>query len=195
MPLNADTSAPFAVERFLALQTYLVALPRLLQMPVPDSIKRQFCITCRDIASTPQQPDQRLALESHEFRELAQIATLRRFHAGELSFDVIHRMPFAWLLKAHPFDLPGFLRELCFGMRGVGPMVEPHFNWWRANRIVLLKREHDRAMWRIAQFVKDRSPRSREWPAPHGFSRLKPGKSPRTWVGYASSSLPRMRES
>ena len=148
--------APFAVERFLALQTYLVALPRLLQMPVPDSIKRQFCITCRDIASTPQQPDQRLALEGHEFRELAQIATLRRFHAGELSFDVIHRMPFTWLLKAHPFDLPGFVRELCFGMRGVGPMVEPHFNWWRANRIVLLKREHDRAMWRIAQFVEDR---------------------------------------
>ena len=65
-------------------------------------------------------------------------------------------MPFTWLLKAHPFDLPGFVRELCFGMRGVGPMVEPHFNWWRAGRIVLLKREHDRAMWRIAQFVEDR---------------------------------------
>ena len=148
-------NSPFAVERFLTLQTYLVALPRLRQMQVPDSIKRQFCITCRDIASTPQRPDERLALESHEFRELAQIATLRRFHAGELSFDVIDRMPFAWLLKAHPFDLPGFLRELCFGMRGVGPMVEPHFNWWRASRIVLLKREHDRAMWRIAQFVED----------------------------------------
>ena len=55
-------SGPFSVEHFLALQTYLVALPRLLQMPVPDSIKRQFCITCRDIASTLQQPDHRLAL-------------------------------------------------------------------------------------------------------------------------------------
>ena len=70
--------APFAVERFLALQAYVVALPRLLQMPVPDSIKRQFCITCRHIASTLQQPDQRLALESAAFAELAQIATLRR---------------------------------------------------------------------------------------------------------------------
>ena len=97
-------SAPFAVERFLALQTYLVALPRLLQMPVPDSMKRQFCITCRDIASTLQRPDERLALESAAFAELAQIATFRRLHAGELSFDVM-RMPFAWLLKAHPFDL------------------------------------------------------------------------------------------
>ena len=149
-------SAPFAVERFLALQTYLVALPLLQQMPVPDSIKRQFCITCRDIASTPQQPDQRLALESHEFPELAQIATLRRFHAGQCSFDVIRRMPFAWLLKAHPFDLSGFIGTLCFGMRGVGPMVEPHINWWRANQMLLTKREHERSIWRIAQFVEER---------------------------------------
>ena len=149
-------SAPFAVERFLALQTYLVALPLLQQMPVPDSIKRQFCITCRDIASTPQQPDQRLALESHEFAELAQIATLRRFHAGQCSFDVIRRMPFAWLLKAHPFDLSGFIGTLCFGMRGVGPMVEPHINWWRANQMLLTKREHERSIWRIAQFVEER---------------------------------------
>lgn len=51
---------PFAVERFLALQAYLEALPRLLQMPVPDSLKRQFCITCRDTASSPHRPHDRL---------------------------------------------------------------------------------------------------------------------------------------
>ncbi len=147
-------SAPFAVERFMTVQAYLVALPRLMHMPVPDSIKRQFCITCRDIASTPQRPDERLALDSAAFAELAQIVTLRRLHAGELSFDVM-RMPLAWLLKAHPFDLAGFLRELCFGMRGVGPVVMPHVNYWRSNQMFLRKREHDRAIWRIAQFVND----------------------------------------
>jgi hypothetical protein len=149
-------SAPFAVEHFLALQAYLVALPLVLQMSVPESIKRQFCITCRDIASTPQQPDARLDLEGHPFPELAQIATLRRFHAGQCSFDVMRRMPFTWLLKAHPFDLFGFISELCFGMRGVGPFVEPHINYWRASQMVLLKREHQRAIWRIAQFVEER---------------------------------------
>ena len=65
------------------------------------------------------------------------------------------RMPFAWLLKAHPLDLPGFLRELCFGMRGVWPVVMPHINYWRANQMFLRKREHDRAIWRIAQFVAE----------------------------------------
>ena len=148
-------SVPFAVERFLALQAYVVPLPRLLKMPVPDSIKRQFCITCRHIASTLQQPDERLALESAAFAELAQIVTLRRFHVGQCSFDVMRRMPPSWLLMAHPFDLPGFLSELCFGMRGVGPVVKPHINHWWANQIVLLKREHERAIWRIAQFVQE----------------------------------------
>ena len=147
-------SVPFAVERFLALQAYLVALPRVLQMSVPDSIKRQFCITCRDIASTTQ-PDKRLDLEGHPFPELAQIATLRRFHAGQCSFDVMPRMPFTWLLKAHPLDLFGFVDQLCSSMRGVGPFVEPHINYWRANQMVLLKREHERAIWRIAQFVEE----------------------------------------
>ena len=147
-------SAPFAVERFLALQTYLVALPRLLVMPLPDSMKRQFCITCRDITSTLQRPDERLALESDAFAELAQMLTLRRLHVGPLSFDIM-RVPFSWLLKAHPFDLPGFLFELCFGMRGVGPVVMPHINYWRANQLFLRKREHDRAIWRIAQFVEE----------------------------------------
>jgi len=64
-------------------------------------------------------------------------------------------MPMAWLLKAHPTDLSGFLGELCFGMRGVGPIVEPPVNYWRGNRMVLLKREHERAIWRIAQFVEE----------------------------------------
>lgn len=142
----------FAVERFLTLQAYLMALPRLLQMPIPDSIKRQFCVTCRHIA-TLQEPDERLRLEGPAFAELAQIVTLRRHHAGQCSFDVL-RMPLAWMLKAHPLDVPGFLREVCFGMRGVHPVVEPHINYWRANQIVLLKREHERAIWRIAEFVE-----------------------------------------
>lgn len=142
----------YAVERFLALQAYLVALPRLKQTSLPDSIKRQFCITCRHIA-TLQEPDERLALDCPAFGELAQIVTLRRHHAGQCTFDVL-RMPLAWLLKAHPLDVPGFLSEVCFRMRGVAPVVEPHINYWRANQVVLLKREHERSIWRIAQFIK-----------------------------------------
>lgn len=152
--LETRCGADFAVEQFLVLQACLLALPQLRAMPAPDSVKRQFCITCKDIASMPQPLDGRLALESAAFAELAQIVTLRRLHAGQCSFDVVRRMPIAWLLKAHPLDLPRVLGALRFGLGGMGPVVEPHINYWRASQIVLLKREHNRALWRIAEFVQ-----------------------------------------
>ncbi len=125
-------------------------------MPLPDSLKLRFCEVCRDIASDPQRYDERFELECDAFAELAQIVTLRRFHAGQNSFDVMRRMPLGWLLKTHPFDLPGYLWELCFRMRGLGPVVEPHINYWRTNQVFLSKREHERSIWRIAQFVEER---------------------------------------
>ena len=107
-----------------------------------------------EVASAPLRPDARLELGSDAFEELAKIATLRRFHAGQCSFDVLPRMPLAWLLKAHPVDLPGFLWELFVGMRGLGPVVVPHINYWRANKLFLTKREHERAIFRMAQYVE-----------------------------------------
>ena len=149
-------SAPFAVERFLAVQTYLVALPRLMHMPVPDSIKRQFCITCRDIASTPQRPDERLALESHAFAELAQIATLRRFHAGEL----------ALMSSAHAVCMAVESASVRPGRLPAGTLLRYARRWAGCDAAYQLlagqsdvppKREHDRAIWRIAQFVEERA--------------------------------------
>lgn len=150
---ECQTSPPHTAERLVILKAYLVTLPRLASLELPPSIIWQFCTTCRQVACTKQQRDARLALESDAFAELARIVTLRRFHAGQLSFDV-GRMPRAWLLKVHPFDVCGFLRELCFHMRGIGPMVVPHLNYWRANPMFMLKGEQELAVCRIAQFVE-----------------------------------------
>ena len=123
--LDAGRCVDFAVEQYLVLQACLLALPRLRAMQVPDSVKRQFCITCNYIASMPQLRDGRLALESAAFAELAQIVTLRRFHAGQCSFDVVRRMPLAWLLKSHPLDLPRILGALKSGLGGMGQSWSP----------------------------------------------------------------------
>ena len=42
-----ERETPFAFERLLTLQAYLEALPRLRDTPAPDSLKQQFCVTCR----------------------------------------------------------------------------------------------------------------------------------------------------
>jgi hypothetical protein len=150
---RAGLRTPYAVERFIVLQAYLVSLSRLLSLPVDQSVNRQFCATCRQVASPVQAPDARLALKSDAFAELAQIITLRRFHAGQLSFDIM-RMPRAWLLKVHPIELPGLIREITSGFGGLGPVVMPHINYWRSNPLFILHGEQQRALWRIAKSIE-----------------------------------------
>jgi hypothetical protein len=144
---------PYSVERFIVLQAYVVSLPRLLYLPVDQGVNKQFCATCRQIASPVQAPDTRLALDSDAFAELAQIVTLRRFHAGQLSFDIM-RMPRAWLLKVHPIELPGLIREISAGFGGLGPVVMPHVNYWRSNPLFILQGEQQRALRRIAKSIE-----------------------------------------
>jgi hypothetical protein len=145
--------ARYAVERFAVLQSYLVALHRLWSLPVDDSVNRQFCATCRQLASGPQTGESRLALGSDAFEELAKIVTLRRFHAGQLSFDIM-KMPIGWFLKVHPIELPGLIRELISGIGGLGPMVSPHVSYWRSNPLRIPRREQERALWRIGRSIE-----------------------------------------
>ena len=189
-----ERETPFAFERLLTLQAYLEALPRLRDTPAPDSLKQQFCVTCQEVASAPLRPDARLELGSDAFEELAKIATLRRFHAGQCSFDVLPRMPLAWLLKAHPVDLPGFLWELFVGMRGLGPVVVPHINYWRANKLFLTKREHERAIFRMAQYV-EQCPAIRGLVTSSWLYAFETRESSRTSAGCAIFMLTKMRRS
>jgi hypothetical protein len=144
---------PNAVERFVVLQSYLIALPRLPSLPIDEDVNRQFIATCRQVASPFLTRESRLEQDSAAFTELAQIVTLRRYHAGELSFDIM-KMPRAWLLKAHPIELPGLVREIVYGMGGFGPVVIPHVNYWRRDPIIISSREHKRALLRIGKCIE-----------------------------------------
>lgn len=150
---RAGIDTPYAVEHFVVLQAYLAALPRLRSLPVDDSVKQQFCATCRLLASPLQTRENRLAHDSDAFAELAQIVTLRRFHAGQLSFDIMN-MPRAWLLKVHPFELGSLTLEIMVGIGGLGPVVMPHINYWRPNPLFILRREQEHALWRIAKSLE-----------------------------------------
>lgn len=148
----AGFAAQYWVERFVVLQACLHALPRLAVLRVDDSVKAQFCIMCRHLAGPLQPRDTRLAMHGDAFAELAKIVTHRRFHAGQLSFDIMD-MPRAWLLKVHPMALPGLLRELWAGFGGLGPVVMPHINYWRPNPLFVTLKEQERSLRRIARSI------------------------------------------
>jgi hypothetical protein len=147
---EAGLVTPFWAERFVVLQGCLEALPRLAPLPVDESVKAQFCAMCRHLAGPVHTRDTRLAMQSDAFAELAKLLTHRRFHAGQLSFDIMD-MPRAWLLKVHPIALPGLLHELHAGFGGLGPVVIPHINYWRPNPLFVTLREQERSLQRIAR--------------------------------------------
>lgn len=144
---------PGGIERYAVLQACLIALPRLASLPVHDSVIREFCATIRRIAFQPQIWIRNFDHESDQFVELARIVTLRRFHAGQSSFDIM-ATPRQLLLRVHPLALPGLLREIFVGLGGHGPIVMPHLNHWRANPTMLLRQENERAMLRIARSIE-----------------------------------------
>jgi hypothetical protein len=142
-----------SVERFGILQACLVALSLLSSRQIHDSLNRQFCSTFRRVAARAQGWGAYFAYDNDAFEELARIVTLRRFHAGQVSFDIMP-LPRSWLLKVHPLALPGVVGEILGGMGGSGRIVMPHLNYWRANPMMLLKKENDRAHWRIAMSME-----------------------------------------
>ncbi len=148
----AGFTTPYWVERFVALQACLQALPQLPALRVDDSVKAQFCAMCRHLAGQLPAHDTRLAMRGDAFTELAKIVTHRRFHAGQLSFDIMD-LPRAWLLKIHPIALPGLLRELWTGFGGLGPVVMPHINYWRPNPLFVTLKEQERSLRRIAKSI------------------------------------------
>jgi len=117
----------------------------------------QFCAMVRGVAAGQKTWAGYFDHATDAFQELARIVTLRRFHAGQSSFDIMS-MPRNWLLRVHPMALPAVVRELLAGLGGLGPVVMPHLNYWRASPTLLLRQENTSAMLRIARCL-ERQPR------------------------------------
>jgi hypothetical protein len=145
---------PGSIERFGTLQASLAALPRLEQMDGHDSLGRQFCVMIRRVASRNQGWGRHFRHDSDAFAELARIVTFRRYHAGQISFDVM-ATPRAWTLRVHPLALPSLFRELAVELRGLGPIVMPHLNYWRVNPLTILKKENSISHHRIVQYMEE----------------------------------------
>lgn len=141
------------LERFGILQVLVEVCPKLTILPVHPSVHLEFCATARRVADHSQGWPTNFHYDSDAFEELCRIVTLRRYHAGQLSFDIMS-MPRTWLLKVHPLVLPKVIGELVGRMGGIRPIAMPHLNYWRRNPILMTPNENERSLWRMAKTIE-----------------------------------------
>ena len=137
-----------AFERFLIVAAAHDALDRLAALPVDERVKDLFCQNFQMYATgrTPQPFD----LSKASFVAMGQIATLSRFPAGQLDWEV-SGIPRSWLFKVRPSRLPRLIATIGWEWRGFGPAFFSHLNPNRRNQGILLERESLRAYHRMAR--------------------------------------------
>jgi hypothetical protein len=156
--VNPDgASGEPSVERYAVLQALTVALPRVNDLPLAGPVKRNFAKMAAQVAHPSEQWRGNFAAARLPFMEqMADLATLQQFPAGELLFSYLERISYVWPLKFPPRAVPGFLFEVAFGLKGWGPLILPHINRWRSNPLFVRKLEVERSLWRMAKTLEYR---------------------------------------
>jgi hypothetical protein len=154
--LHADVLAqhpdtpPQAVERVLLLRGLRRSIRLLPELRVADSVKRLLCEHVPLLIAPSPVLRRRCDIQHNSFIGLCKLSTLRRFPAGQLTWE-ISGIPRSWLLKVPPRDVLKVWRHVVVNMRGLAPMFVPHLSATRKDRAALLERESNRAYYRMAQ--------------------------------------------
>ncbi|MGH9349370.1 MAG: hypothetical protein ACRD26_19140, partial [Vicinamibacterales bacterium] len=86
----------------------------------------------------------------NSFAAMCKVATLRRFPAGQLHWE-LSGLPRSWLLRVDPRALPRVWFYVAAKLRGCAPAFFIHLNANRRDRFALLERESNRSYFRMAQ--------------------------------------------
>lgn len=138
-----------ALERVLLLGAMMKSLPALAAAPVAESVKRLFVDEVRLVAAPPAGAIHRFDATRNVFVAFCKVATLRRYPAGQLHWEM-SGFPRSWLLKVKPRDLPRLAGCLA-RMGGRAPLFQIHLNANRKDRAALLERESNRSYYRMAR--------------------------------------------
>jgi hypothetical protein len=141
-----------AFERSILLRALRMSAARLATYPVDWSVKRLYDEEVRTVEAPTPAAMTRFDLSKNIFVALAKIATLRRFPAGQMTWEV-SGIPRSWLPKVPPASLPRVAQYL-LKLGGLGPAFVPHLNATRKDRAALLERETNRSWYRMAQSMK-----------------------------------------
>ena len=147
-----EEPAARAFERSLLLRAMRISLHRLDTCPVDPSVRRLYEDELRGVENPTPAAMSRFDLSKNIFVALAKIATLRRFPAGQMTWEV-SGIPRSWLPKVPLRSMPRVAQYL--GRLGrLGPAFVPHLNATRKDRAALIERETNRSWYRMAQSMK-----------------------------------------
>lgn len=119
------------------------ALPRMAALPIDPAVKKLLETDIRAL------PGQSLTIGSYNFERAAKLATLRRFPAGPMEWEV-SGIPRSWLLKAG-FDSPRMLAFIATRLGGFRPCFFMHVAPRPRNRALVLEKEVMRSWHRMAR--------------------------------------------
>jgi hypothetical protein len=116
-------------------------------------VKREIFLDYQFYASPPARDIPEFFVERFNFAGMCQVATARRFPAGQIHW-VVSGLPRSMILKAPPKVIPGLLHFVATRTRGLAPMFFVHMGWRRKSRLALLESEHYKAYFRMAKAMR-----------------------------------------
>jgi hypothetical protein len=138
-------------ERYVLLRAAQASVDAVATLPVPDEVRHLLLDEYAWMASPPERELRWLEAGEYVFSALCKLATLRRFPAGQMHWEVAG-LPRSVVWQVHPRDLA----RLLLGIRDLGglrPTFVPHLAW-RRKQIVLSEVEHYRALERMAGAIE-----------------------------------------
>jgi hypothetical protein len=141
-----------AFERFLIVAAAEDAIDRLAAVPVDERVQDLFCQNFQMYAVPDKLPEP-FDLARASFIAMGRIATLSRFPAGQLDWEV-SGIPRSWLLKVPRRSVPRLVASILFELRGFQPAFFSHINPNRRNQGILLERESLRSYHRMARSME-----------------------------------------
>jgi hypothetical protein len=138
------------LERALIALAAEAARARLAELRLYDPVRALLAKDLDRLAAPPRAPQSTLDAESYAFAAAAKVATLRRFPAGPLDWEM-HGLRRSTLAHVPWRDLPRVLACVAFECRGLTPAFFLHVALPPRNRALVLARDVRLAHYRIAR--------------------------------------------
>jgi len=140
-----------AFEQYLIVSAAADAVARIDPLPVDERVKQLFLDNFGLYASgrTPEP----FNLSRASFVAMSRVATLSRFPAGQLDWEV-SGIPRSWLFRASWRGLPRLAASILVELRGFGPAFFSHVNPNGRNNSILIERESLRSYHRMARSME-----------------------------------------